>query len=280
MAEKKKVVKAPVEDSVDAVAVEAPVEESVGNVATQTSEAAPVEAVAAETPAEALAETAATEDSEEAHVENATEAAPVAVVAAEKPSFGKRVGAGIKEWFRKFIVKLKRRPMNIGLFVLAISTAVILFSLGSISQLAKGSQYSQHLQGLCVFIDVLFGILVLLLYMNTFPKRSKKPKIVMYVLTIVFMAVLIGLDLYLYIRWGMNREQDFKGNLTASYIENLNSFYFNAVNGVLAHAILVFISCLLMVLSPVIGKLLNKINTNVDLEESQLKNEIEVEEEG
>lgn len=278
MAEKKKVVKAPVEDSVDAVAVEAPVEELVENVAAQTSEAAPVEAVAAEIPAEALAETAATEDFEEAHVENVAVEAPAAVVSVQKPSFGKRVGAGVKEWFRKFIVKLKRKPMNIGLFVLAISAVVLLCSLGSISQLGLLNQYSKMMQGLCIFIDTLFGILVLLLYMNAFPKRSKKPKWVMYVLTIVFMVVLIGLDLYLYIIWGINRAADIKRNPGADYLLDLDKFYYSALGSVLAHAILVAISLVLMVLSPVIGKLLKKINTNVVLEESQLKNEIEVEE--
>ena len=199
-----------------------------------------------------------------------------------KPSVIKRIGAGIKEWFRKFIVKLKRRPMNIGLFVLLISTIVILCSLGNLSQLGLSTQYQKELQGLCIFIDILFGVLVLILYMNAFPKRSKKPKLVMYILTIVFMLVLIGLDLYLYIMWGKNRAADLirvPNNYNYWNVDpGINNFYFKALNGILAHAILVFISMVLMVLSPVIGKLLNKINTKVVLEESQLKQEIDVEE--
>ncbi|MCM1545418.1 MAG: hypothetical protein NC033_00110 [Clostridiales bacterium] len=195
-----------------------------------------------------------------------------------KPSVGKRIGASVKEWFRKFIVKLKRRPTNIGLFVLAISTIVILCCLGNISQLGLEPRYQEEMQGLCIFVDVLFGILVLLLYMNSFPKRSKHPKWVMYALTIVFMVILIGLDIYLYVIWGINRAADLKGNPSTVYLTKLNGFYFSAINGVLAHAILVIISLLLMVLSPVIGKLLNKINTKVDLEETQLKDQIDVEE--
>lgn len=196
-----------------------------------------------------------------------------------KPSVGKRILLALKERGRKFIVKLKRRPMNIGLFVLAISTIVILCSLGSISQLGLENGYQNEMQGLCIFVVVLFGILVLLLYMNAFPKRSKKPKWVMYALTIVFMVVIIGIDLYLFIIWGINRTKDLSGKVPNAYLNRINSFYFDAVNSVLAHAILVGISLVLMVLSPVIGKLLNKINTKVNLEESQLKNEIEVEEE-
>lgn len=217
---------------------------------------------------ETIEKTAAVENTEQ--VNQSTEPA--------KPSVGKRIGASIKEWFRKFIVKLKRRPMNIGLFVLAISTVVILCCLGSISQLGLEPYYQKQMQGLCIFIDILFGILVLLLYMNSFPKRSKHPKWVMYALTIVFMVIIIGLDIYLYVMWGINRAEDMRGNPNAVYLARLNQFYFDAINGVLAHAILVIISLLLMVLSPVIGKLLNKINTKVEVEETEFKGEIDVEE--
>lgn len=200
----------------------------------------------------------------------------------KKPNVFKRVWAAVKEYGRKFIVKLKRRPMNIGLFVLLVSSILILCSLGNLSQLGLCSQYQTQYQGLCVFIDILFGILVLVLYLNAFPKRSKHPKWVMYALTIVFMLILIGLDLYLYIIWGKNRAADLiraPGDDNYWNIDpGINKFFFKAVNSVLAHAILVMISMLLMVLSPVIGKLLNKINTKVVLEDTQLKDEIDVEE--
>lgn len=202
----------------------------------------------------------------------------------KKPNVLKRIWAAVKERGRKFIVKLKRRPMNIGLFVLLISTIVILCSLGNLSQLGLGSQYQKEYQGLCVFIDILFGILVLVLYLNAFPKRSKHPKWVMYALTIVFMVILIGLDLYLYIMWGKNRTADLirvpeaVDNNYWNVDPGINNFFFKATNAVLAHAILVMLSLVLMVLSPVIGKLLNKINTKVALEDTQLKDEIDVEE--
>ncbi len=200
----------------------------------------------------------------------------------KKPNVLKRVWAAVKERGRKFIVKLKRRPMNIGLFVLLISTILILCSLGNLSQLGLGSQYQKEYQGLCIFIDILFGILVLVLYLNAFPKRSKHPKWVMYALTIVFMVILIGLDLYLYIMWGKNRTADLvRAPEDYNYWNvdpGINNFFFKATNAVLAHAILVAISLVLMVLSPVIGKLLNKINTKVALEDTQLKDEIDVEE--
>lgn len=192
-----------------------------------------------------------------------------------KPSFGKRLLANLKERGRKFIVNLKRRPMNIAFFVLIISTIVSLCSLGNLSQLGLSSQYSKSMQGTCIFINTLFGILVLMLFMNSFPKRAKKPNIVMLVLTFVFMAVLIGVDLYLYIIWGINHTEDLARGATEIYYNNLAKFYPGAMGGVMAHLILVIISAILTATYPLYGKLINKINTRVDIQSSDLKEEID-----
>ncbi|MDE6613204.1 MAG: hypothetical protein K2K28_01450, partial [Clostridia bacterium] len=111
---------------------------------------------------------------------------------ADKPSKFKAFLGGVKEWFRKFTVKLKRRPMNIAFFVLIISSIVYLCSLGNFSQTALNI-YVNWL-GLSVFVNTLFCILSLLLFMNSFPKRSKKPKIVMLVLLFLFIAAMIAFD--------------------------------------------------------------------------------------
>ena len=42
--------------------------------------------------------------------------------------------AGLKEWFRKQIVNLKRRPSNIAFLFLIVSSLIYILSLGSISQ--------------------------------------------------------------------------------------------------------------------------------------------------
>ncbi|MDE6597098.1 MAG: hypothetical protein K2K60_00485 [Clostridia bacterium] len=206
--------------------------------------------------------------------------------APEKPSFGKRLGTGIKEWCRKFVVKLKRRPMNIAFFVLIISTIVNLCCLGKYSQLGMITHYSQASQGLCIFVCQLFCILVLLLFMNSFPKRSKKPKIVMLVLTFVFMAVMIGLDIYLYISWGKLHAEDLLVDRTPSQNESywvigtgnqkgLNTFYPGAMAGLLAHLILVGLAAVLTATYPLYGKLINKINTRKVIESTELKEEID-----
>lgn len=213
-------------------------------------------------------------------IENVAENQTAELVEPKGPSFIKKVGLGLKERGRKFIVKLKRRPMNIGFFVLIISTIVSLCSLGSWSQLGLQPSYKMEMQGMCVFINILFGILVLMLFMNAFPKRSKKPNYIMYGLLILFMLILIGLDLYLYIMWGINRADDlilYPNNTT--YWATIDGYYYDALNGVMAHCVLVALSLVLTVLYPIIGKLLNKINTHVDLESNQLNEEIDTSEE-
>lgn len=207
--------------------------------------------------------------------------APVAevAVAEEKPSIGKRIWGGIKEYCRKSVVKLKRRPMNIAFFVLIISTVANLVSLGNYSQLGTNVRYNQQMQGLCVFINQLFSILVLLLFMNSFPKRSKKPKLVMLILCFAFMAVLMGLDIYLYVKWQANYTVDLDRGAGAAYYEELNGYYNGAMSGVLAHLILVGIAAILTATYPLYGKLINKINTRKDIGESQLSEEIDTSEE-
>ncbi len=198
----------------------------------------------------------------------------------EKPSFGKRLWGGIKEWCRKFVVKLKRRPMNIAFFVLIISSLVNLCSLGKYSQLGTNAFYNNEMQGLCVFVCQLFCILVLMLFMNSFPKRSKKPKIVMLVLTFAFMAVMIALDIYLYISWGDLYVKDLAIERTedvynAYVVNGLKTYYPGAMGGILAHLILVCLAAVLTATYPLYGKLINKINTRKVVESTELKEEID-----
>ena len=216
--------------------------------------------------------------------ENLVETEPS--TASDKPSFGKRLWGGIKEWCRKTVVKLKRRPMNIAFLVLIVSSLVNLCSLGSYSQLGLNPYYNKQSQGLCIFICQLFCILVLLLFMNSFPKRSKKPKIVMLVLTFVFIAVMIGLDIYLYISWGNLHVKDLAIERTddvwqAYWVtgtgmqKGVNTYYPGAMNGILAHLILVCIAAVLTATYPLYGKLINKINTRKVIESTELKEEID-----
>ena len=208
-----------------------------------------------------------------------------------KPSFGKRFAAGLKERGRKMIVKLKRRPTTIPFLVLVVSTILMMCALGSLSQLAMSPEYSGEMQGLCLFICVLFSILVIMLFMYAFPKRSKKPNMPMLIMAYVFMGVLIALDLYLYIMWSVNYADDLirvpeGSSQYESYwitgtgsTAGVYSYLGAAMGSILAHCILVIIVVALTAACPLYHKLLMKINTRIDIESTQLKEEIDTSEE-
>lgn len=194
----------------------------------------------------------------------------------QKPSkIGKFLG-GIKERARKFVVKLKRRPMNIAFFMLFVSTFVFLLLLGSFSQ--AGIEYDKPGVPIGLFVNTLFSILVLLLFLYAFPKRSKKPKIVMLVLCFVFMAVLVGLDILLYVQWSTAWTAHIP-NLSANGIAIREKYIYTAINGTLAHAVLVAVAAILTATYPLYGKLLAKINTRKVIESNEIKEEIDTSEE-
>lgn len=189
-----------------------------------------------------------------------------------KPSKGAKFLGSIKEWFRKSIVNLKRRPMNIAFFMLIVSSLVYLFLLGNFSQ--AGLEYPEAGVPVSIFINTLFSILVLLLFMYSFPKREKKPKIVMLVLTFAFMAVMFALDILLYVKWtDAWAEQSKILNETQKAIRE--KYIYNAMNGVLAHAVLVAVAAVLTATYPLYGKLINKINTRKNIESTEIKEEID-----
>lgn len=208
----------------------------------------------------------------------APEAAQEVAVAETKPSFGVRLWGGIKEYCRKTVVKLKRRPMNIAFLVLIVSTAINLCYLGNYSQIGRINQFGDKMRGLCVFVNQLFCILVLLLFMNSFPKRSKKPKIVQLVLTFVFMGVMIGLDAYLYTTWTSEASKAYALEQEVAS-PGYYDVYDGAVTGALVHMIFVCIAAVLTATYPLYGKLINMINTRKDIGASQLKEEIDTSEE-
>lgn len=195
-----------------------------------------------------------------------------------KPSKGKAFLEAVKEWFRKFTVKLKRRPMNIAFFVLIVSAVLYLCSLGNLSQTAL----NVHVEwiGLSEFVNTLFCILSLLLFLNAFPKRSKKPKIVMLVLLFVFIAAMIAFDLIFYIRVGAAYHKNIdSGDLTGQGRIDMEKYLLPALNSTIAHIVLVGVAALLTATYPLYGRLLNKINTRKVVESTELKETIDAAEE-
>lgn len=203
-----------------------------------------------------------------------------------KPSFWGKIGANLKERWRKFLVGLKRKPQNIALFVLLISTVIFMCSLGYYSQATI--RYNIDWTGLLVFVNTMFSILTLLLFMNSFPKRGivlnkktmKKSNInyIMLVLTFVFMSLMIFCD----IMWFIIVHPKFVAELLTPNLGNEILATLNhitpAFSTIMVHCALVALSGVLLATLPLYKKLILKINTAKVVEGNELKEEIDTEE--
>ena len=169
--------------------------------------------------------------------------------------------AGFKEFIRKRIVSLKRKPQMIALFVFAI--AFVYYSLN----LTKISNTTAKIQGpgmgLSGFATMLFSMLSLVCFLNAFPKR-KKPVIPMVVLMFVMFGIIIYCD-YHYsglIMTALTREVNpIKLDASTTYIAQ-------AYNVLQNHMILEGVGVVLVLLMPVYSKLLRKINTSITVEDN------------
>lgn len=90
--------------------------------------------------------------------------------------FLRKLGARIKESFRKFLVSLKRNPQNIPLVMLLVTFLYYSLNLTDMSDTTAKIQGTG--MGLAQFCIILFSLLSLVCLLNAFPRR-KKPNIPM-----------------------------------------------------------------------------------------------------
>ena len=102
-------------------------------------------------------------------------------------------GAALKEFFRKQIVNLKRRPQNIPLVMLLVCFLVYSFNLTNMSDTTAKIQGMG--MGLCQFCIMLFSLLSMVCMMNAFPTR-KKPVLPRVVLMFVMFGIIIFCDIH------------------------------------------------------------------------------------
>lgn len=175
--------------------------------------------------------------------------------------FFKKVFAVVKEFCRKFIVTLKRRPQLIPMVVFVIAFIVYSFNLTDISDttaLLLGKN-----MGLSVFAVMLFSMLSLLCFLNTFPYR-KKPNYVMMVIMYVMIAIIIYCDIF-YLK-GIDTILATEAGASIVIDELNNTFIIYAQYYIKQHIIWLAVGVVLTLLLPVYSKLLRKINTNVIVE--------------
>ena len=173
------------------------------------------------------------------------------------PSKGAKVWGAVKEWFRKKIVALKIKPQIIPLLILLVTSVLFMLSLHKVG-IAIYKSYSEattKATGICSFITTLLSLLVLVSFLNAFPKR-KKPNIFFIVLVFVMIAGMVACDLVYYIQMSNcikaapQLEPDIKP----------------AQPFILAHIIMLGVSAVMFALLPGYSRLIKMIDTSVKLE--------------
>lgn len=205
------------------------------------------------------------------------EAAPVET---EKKKSAKdffiKVGKSVKEFFRKLMVSLKRRPHNVALVMLAVSLIVYSVNLNSIAQTTANINTRTYNMGLCEFATMLFSILVIVCFLNAFPKRQK-PKIFMIVMIFLMIVAIIACDAVYFHSVSVGIANALNENPPRDL--GSEEFIIKARSVLIAHIVLTSISAVLTATIPLYGKLFKKIKTSVEVEYTEADEEVELAEE-
>lgn len=173
----------------------------------------------------------------------------------------KKQPKGLKEIWRKFLVSIKRRPQLIPLVALLAAFLVYSLNLTQISNTTALIQGSN--MGLAGFATMLFSMLSLLVFLNTFPYR-KKTNVTMLVILFVMLAIIAFSDVY------------YLNAITAAVTKAENAIKITQATSYIAyaqyylqvHLIILAVAVVLIVLLPVYRKLLRKIKTSIDVSDN------------
>lgn len=176
-----------------------------------------------------------------------------------------------KDFFRKRIVSLKRRPDRIPMIVLVL--AFLVFSLNLTHMSDATAKIQGGGMGLAEFTIMLLSMLSIVCLMNAFPRR-KKPNIPMIVVMFVMFAVMIFCDIhYRSCIWAAVTRPDNPILLDAN-----TAYISSAYNLLQTHMILIIVTAVLVVTLPVYSKWIRKINTSVEIEDNGSMDVIEINE--
>lgn len=172
----------------------------------------------------------------------------------------KKKQGGMKEFFRKKIVALKRKPQMIPMVVLAIAFLYYSLNLTHVSDTTAKIQLTG--MGLSGFCTMLFSMLSFVCFLNAYPHR-KKTNIPMLTLMFLMLGVLIFCDTY------------YMGCITRALTREMNPItvdastqYINISYNMLGvHRIIIAAGAVLTLLVPVLRKLLRRIDTSLPVEE-------------
>lgn len=176
----------------------------------------------------------------------------------------------MKEFFRKMLVSLKRKPQTIALLALVISFVYYSLNLTLISNTTARIQGPG--MGIYGFVTMLFSILSFMCFMNSFPHR-KKVNIPMLVLLIVMTGAVLFSDV-MYRNLIINATTG-----EGAVVVTESTIYIAQAYSMLGvHIVLLVIFLALLALYPVYSKLIKKIKTSVEVESYGKMKSIEISE--
>lgn len=167
--------------------------------------------------------------------------------------------SGFREFIRKRLVTLKRKPHLIALIVMAAAFLYYSLNLTQISNTTARIQGPG--MGLAGFATMLFSILSLVCFLNAFPHR-KKVNVPMLALMLVMVGIVLYSDYYYsnLIHTAITRAENPVSPTGA------NSFIATAQHVLSVHRIILLAGTALVALLPVYSRLLRRINTNIEVE--------------
>ncbi|MCR4617498.1 MAG: hypothetical protein K5669_04840 [Lachnospiraceae bacterium] len=180
----------------------------------------------------------------------------------------------IKEFFRKRMVALKRKPQTIPLVVLIVTFLIYALNLRIISDTT--ARINMTGMGLAGFATMLLSILSFVCFLNAFPHR-KPVNIPMLVLFFIMQIVVGFCNRYYYskvIQAIVN-----EGAKAADMLKK-NVFIAKAYKMLGVHFIFIIITVALVALLPLYSKLLRKIKTSIDVAGNDSMGAIEISDEG
>jgi hypothetical protein len=166
------------------------------------------------------------------------------------------------EFFRKWMVALKRKPQMIALVVLAAAFVYYSFNLTQISN-TTAKIYGNGM-GLAEFATMLLSMLGLLCFLNAFPHR-KKTNIPM----LVLMFVMVGIVFYCDIYYGGRITDALTRAENPIVLDSTNTYIANSLRVLGVHRVLLIIAATLTALLPVYRPLIKRINTSVEVEANE-----------
>ena len=162
------------------------------------------------------------------------------------------------EFFRKWMVALKRKPQMIALVVLAGAFVYYSLNLTQVSN-TTAKIYGSGM-GLAEFATMLLSMLSLLCFLNSFPHR-KKTNVPM----LMLMFIMVGVIFYCDIFYGNRITEALTRAENPIVPDSSTAYILNAQKMLGIHKILLIVGAALTALLPLYRPLIKRINTSVEV---------------